>query len=362
MDHDEALGLAQILLALLVFALGIPALILETTAEERVRHLLHRRVPHIPMMLLMAFTLAVVGGLIWYTGVKKGFWLESIDLERTAKVLTIALLIFFGAFWLFMLKLDVRSWIVRWIAVRLRWWFIVSGEFPDNDVDDLTILGESAPSGHEKRYILSKVSLVFNHVAAAERYDGTVMSLLVTGLVKVLASKDRPGTAQNFIQAVEIIGELYHALKARRFLRKRDGTNLIETACKVGEAAVKASHETAASLFLDTLPEEKVLFRIGLAALRHKRYRVAVKALTKLEVVADEKDLLPKELIGLAAHFCTAGKHAREVGRKFSQRLDHRYSAAEISEAAQRASKEYCDIAEYTTADTIQLQTAVLIT
>lgn len=359
MSHEEALGLAQILLALLVFALGIPALVLEATAEERVRHLVHRRVPQVPMMALMAVTLAIVGGLIWYSGARPDqlFWFESYSLEKTAKALTICLLIVFSLFWLFMLKVDIRSLIVWFLSVGLWMQFVFRGTFRVADVEDLIVMGESAPSGYEKNSVLSLMSRVVRRVVnAVDGYDGTILSPLFAGLVQVVTFTHRPGTAQNYVRTTEIVGESWESLRKRRFLKKPDGVALIEAASKLGEAAVKAGHETAALAFMNTIMDEKVLFRIGLAALRDQRYRIAVSALTKLEVAADESNKLTKELIGLAAYFCATGEHAASVGRSFSHRLDAQYTPEQVAEAGRRAAGEFCEIAEYAIADTIVAQ------
>src|SRR4051794_25213422 len=68
MSHEEALGFAHILLIILVFALEIPVLIVEASAEDRLRHLLHKRVPHRAITVLMVLTLAVVVLLISLAG------------------------------------------------------------------------------------------------------------------------------------------------------------------------------------------------------------------------------------------------------------------------------------------------------
>ena len=355
MSNEEALAFTQTLLALLVFLLGSPVLLVLTTAEGRIRHLLHRRVPHLPIALLMLFTLLVIGGLVWSSGQPVETWASSFApaVAHAAKVLAVTLVVFLAAFWVLGMKIDIPALIVWWIGVRLRWQFRFQRSLSDADIDDLIVLGETGSSQHEKRFVLLTIGAIFRRIGAADQYDGTVLSPLVRGLVKIIASEDRPGTTQNYQTAIEIINHLWTTVNERRFFNKRDATTLIETSSELGEAAVRSRHETVAVAFLNTIADETVLFRIGVAALRHDRNRIAVTALSKLEVAADEHDRLSKELIGLVAAFCASGAHAASWGRGFSRRLHRQYVPDEIRGAARRAVDEFSQVAEYRIADMI---------
>jgi hypothetical protein len=395
MSHEEALGIAQILLTLLVFALGIPALVIEATAEERIRYLLHKRAPHLPMMLLMVLALAAVGGLVWFSGLTDSpvthfktvgvqpepfrsndlaaervygsrrivsviptqTWLSRYAgrLEQWAKILTLALLAIFGSFWLVMMKLDVRTLLVWTIAEQMRWRFRIRGSFRDADLEDLIVLGENSPSGYEKNYVISRVRSVSSDVIAHERYTGTELTPLIAGMARIVASSYRPGTDVNFFKAAEVIEEIWMAVQRRQmFENKKDGATMKETAAALGVAAVEFGRDTAALACINAIPnQERVFYRVGVAALRATRFRVALAALSKLEAIADRKQLLSKELIALSAYFSVAGVHASSVGRAFQSRLARTYSRNEVHAAALRAADDFALIGEYEAADTV---------
>src|ERR1700704_4334444 len=78
MPSDESLVLAQILLGLLLFTVGIPALIIEARVEEPLRRLLPKNFRPGPIIRLGVLTLFLVAVLIMLAGVNVGIVAETL--------------------------------------------------------------------------------------------------------------------------------------------------------------------------------------------------------------------------------------------------------------------------------------------
>src|SRR2546423_1620877 len=95
MPHDEALGLAQVLLGLLLFTVGIPALLIEIRAGESLRRLLHKRIRPTPMLVLGIATLTLVVALIVASGQDLGSGVEKLLRSLSAAVIALFAVVWF---------------------------------------------------------------------------------------------------------------------------------------------------------------------------------------------------------------------------------------------------------------------------
>jgi hypothetical protein len=397
MSHEEALGFAHILLIVLVFALEIPVLVVEASAEDRIRHLLHKRLTHRAITALMVTTLVVVIVLIFLAGTvesrqasrqavltdvtghrqsasaiqqeqrspatkkREGVSLRTtarpivaswsnIDSAALARGLSVMMLVFFGILWVYMMKSDVRTRLVHEIKRTLIRSFKNSSSFNVQDVEDLVTLGENSSPGHEKLVVLDAVAAVCEAVQVSDRYDGNELFTLIHGLQRIVAIHERRPADEDVLKAIRVLGACWIRFEESPRPRHPDRDALIETACSIGEMAVEHYPDPVARACLDAVPTvESVPFRIGMAALRHDRFFVAVAALTRLRALTGN-NAPSSELIALFAHFCAKGPSATQTAVK----LHHTWELGELTAAINAAAKLYYTRCDFITADVIR--------
>lgn len=351
MSHEEALGLAQILLGLLLFTLGIPVLIIEISAQGNdVRHLLHKRFRGWPRQLTF-LTLLVVGYLIIRSGHGDGGLEEWI-----AKALIVLIVLGFVAVWIRMITMNMRTSLVGDISKQMEIALDETGSPKDADLEDLVVLGEHL-SGEEKTAVLTAIGTLCQAAQSRSDYEGTELEGLVRGLLRVI---EKNGTDQHHGGAIQIITDCWRGLILkdsygniqRDFRDDHDGDVILETACSLAEAAVASRSESVGLRWLSTIPDVVELpYRIGIAAIPRYRFRIVIAAFNSLALLAETGKPLPRELIALIAHCEDAGPSAKGMARGFLERLG--YFAMEVGESARNAAEDFRSDADYVTADAI---------
>jgi hypothetical protein len=395
MAYADAFGFAQVLLALLLFALGLPALMI-ATVEGRVRHLLHHyrqyggvtwfmtlTVGSVLIIILMADGEQVMqpptmpphgtspverrrAGVAPTQRTNRNSWPGSPGLQRSlawvggipaasaAKVFTTAIFVLFGVIWLRMFVTDVRDRLVNHVATR------ISAarrkrqkHVSDEDLENLLALGASGLAGHEKRIVLEWINRLAVQSISDRQNAGLDFAVIIHGVGRVVMDSERPGSDDDFLQAIGVLRNCQSALQARHLAATSGAAALIETVCSVAESAMPQCSDLVAMACLDVAPDSRqVPFRIGAAALTHRRYRIAVAALSRLETLAAESDGVHRELLGLVALFDSGGGTAAAIGSSIvKDRLGYGIDA--LRAAAAKAAGEFGEIGEFALADLI---------
>jgi hypothetical protein len=267
------------------------------------------------------------------------------------------MLILFGVLWLYMMKSDIRSRLVREISRALIRSFKRKSSFKDQDVEDLITLGENSSAGHEKLIVLNAVADVCETVQLTAGYDGNELADLIHGLDRIIAIHEGRPTDDNVLRAIRVLGSCWARFEAGVLRQDPDREAVIETACSVGEMSVKLFPDSVARACLDAVPKVKsVPFRIGMAALKCDRFFVAVAALTRLRALS-ESDGPSVELVALFAHFCAKGNSALATVRK----IHGRWSREALAHAIDNATGYYYQRCDFVTADMI-IQYGQLVT
>lgn len=343
MVPDEALGFAQILLGLLLFTLGIPALIIEFTVEESLRQVLHKRIRPGSMLVLMILTLAVVIAMIFLAGRDS----IRIEIETLAKSLTAAMVMGFALVWIFIYRNVRISLVVDRIRHNMNRSLQADGTFSEDDLDDLLTLGENLRGG-EKNAVIRAIGELCGDVQLRPGYRGMELEDLIRGLQRVVEAN---GSDEHHRTALRIITDRWRELD-QRYRHDRDSTVLIDAACTLGERAVGERSESVALRWLSAIPGVvNVPYRVGTAAVQRKRYSIAIDALSRLASVADRQSRLPRELIALVAYFFDVGPSAARAARDFIEGL--RYSGNDIRMAGENAAGEFREIGDFAAADAI---------
>lgn len=368
MAHEDALGLAQVVLALLIFALGVPALTL-ASVEERLRYLLYKYPQHRVVTWLMVFMLVFVLALLasvhgtnasavrppllsWLTAtiaVDAGL---AFDVARGLLML---LVISFGLFWLSALRVDTRARLVADLVRRSVRVLQRRGYLPQEALGDLVVIGECAEGGHDKELVLRGLD---NLCAAAQehsRYVGTDLEPLMDALGKILGARARPGNDANYITAIRLVRRCWGRLQPSELCLAADRKAVVEIACVVSELAVANCSAMVAAACVDTVVDEpRVSFKLGVAALQAELFPVAVAALSRLETLAESNGSALRLLLALAARFETHGESATRVANECRARLGQ--SAAQLADAAKEAVASFYRMSDFANADLVRLK------
>ncbi len=349
MSPDEALGLAQILLAILFFALGGTTFIIETS--ERIRPLLHKHLPRKPFIFLTVLNFVAVVGLIALAGYsfKDERW--RVVSEFLAKGGTVLILGLFAILGIRMLRIDLRTWVIGKIQKSISDALLERGSFAEADLEDLVLLGEDL-RGAQKNVVIAAIGELAVAAQSSPRYDGNELEGIIQGLQRVLQTSEPAGLDENYRRAIEIIGASWRRLVSKGFAAENDARVLREAACAIGEASVKNASDAIILRCMAAIPNNvETPFRVGAAAVKQRRFRIALAALNRLESIAAAENRLPGQLIALVAHLCELGGVAARHARDFGARL-HR-SAEEIERATGDAAAGFYAAGDFAAADAV---------
>lgn len=344
MPPDEALGLAQILLGLLLFTVGIPALIIEVRVEEPLRRVLHKRIRPGPMIALGACSLSADIVLILVSSAPVPVLVQTL-LKGVAGIL----ICLFAWSWVYIYKNVRIELVIRNVVSDLHRQIHEKGSAADPDLADLLLFGEHLAGG-EKNTVIKEVERLCQAIQNVPRYSGTQLEELVRGLQRIVS---RNGTLEHHRSAHTVVRKCWNVLVQRGLTGDQDARVLKEVAAVLGALAVSQHMEATALRWMSTIPGVvDVPHRIGAAAVHVGHFPVAIEALDRLSRIAAAQRALPKEFIALAAHFTAAGPSAARTAQEFTARLG--YSLEAIRAAAENAAAEFRETGDYTTADAIE--------
>lgn len=368
MSHGDAIGFAQIILTLLIFALGVPALTL-ASIEDRLRHLLYKypqnRALTWHMALMLLLVLAILASLQYTVEPAGGHgtplpslsdsWLLDEDLMFEAtRALLVLLIAGYGFLWLRAMKVDTRSRLVHDIVKRSAKMIRRRGYVPQDSLDDLVVIGECAEAGHGKEIVLRGLSDLCVAIQDNPRYGGADLEPFSHGLLKVMGNSTRPGNDDNYVTAIAIVRRCWTRLQRSDLMHHADRKLVTEVATRLGELAVVNCSPMIASACLDAVDgEPSVAFGIGLAALKAGRAQVALAALSKLETQAEKDVPALGLLLALMAHF-EDGESRGRVADSFRNRLG--YTVAQLAEMRLDAAEVFFHRSDFITADLLRRQ------
>lgn len=339
MPSDESLVLAQILLGLLLFTVGIPALIVEVRVEEPLRRLLHKRIRLKPIIRLGIFTLLVVAVLILLSGVDLGAFIEIL-----LKIVVIFVVGQFARVWVYIYKnvsVDrVIDRLVRDITAKRK--------INDPELDELIRFGEHLKGG-EKDRVIRVIGDLCGRVQNSSDYNGTQLKELLRGLQRVVVVN---GMLAHHQSAYVVVEKCWQLLVPKKLVDDWDGRVLREVAGVLGSLAVSPLLGSMPQRWMSAIPYVvDVPYQVGMAAIVATEYRIAIEALSRISGTAEAKNTLPPQLIALVARFHAAGPSAGRTAREFLDKLDR--TPAAIREATESASVEFTRNCDYATADAI---------
>jgi len=383
----------QILIGVFIFALGIPAIEFQLVVEEDIRHIVVRRRTGLrgwKFIVLMLFLVSL--SFVWFLhpgvpinkvsdsdvppaasptpvkvaeqnagNIKDGgpvvaspqpsatpapapepsllmqlYMSEKVQSIVAASLvsLTFVLAVIYG------LRLPTKYSRVNVIA-HLRDKLIKSfnedGHLDEDVIDDLSYLGEHGKPGDEKQLVLDAFKSVTYEVLDSPKYSGTELKEILLSFKEIVSGKDKPGNDTNYASASVLLTHVWKKISENesRLSSDNDARHAAQMLSALGIEAVKNMSQQTALTFVENAGQcdDKIVFEIGLAALRVKQFRVASGALSKLKWMAKSENqlqLTPSDmtlnLLGLLAHFIHYGDATKELAESFLSGKDISFS------------------------------------
>jgi hypothetical protein len=344
----------QILIALLVFAFGVPALILQVTVPEDVRRIIFGRRRMASWLILMIwvglFCLAFVWLLHPCPNGSSSDWQNIL----AGVIVTVAIALAIG-FWSRNLYTNARERIARDLEDSLIKTFRRRGFLEENTLSDLIHLGVHGDPGIEKRLVLEALGYLAERVQQSEKYEGDELEEAIRGVETTLTSKEKPGSDYNFCLACTILIGIRNRLEDRGWALHLDAQLVQRTLGRLGVVAVEIKAKSTALAFVEAVASDSnTLFEIGLVAFHEEQFHIATAALNRLETLAENSPPLTADktanLLGLLAHFWKADGSARRRAESFLARTKNSFSPS-LQECAKKSLEYHYAIARYDTAD-----------
>lgn len=309
----------QIMVGLLVFALGIPALILQISMPPDVQRVAMRRGGQSTGLMfgMMLFYVALACLFMWvFHPWQRGKVATLTDWIAGGSV-TAALLLTIGLWWQ-QSKWNVREKLIRRLELRLLPSYPTSiGALEgSNKLADLIYLGQKGDSGHDKELAIQAICRLSRYIVDLLSYRGNRLQPLIEGLELIASDSDPRPNNENVNSIRRVLIELRARIVDRGYPDSADEAVVLRTLGRLGVTAAKEGDLSNSLMFVEALSDcAESLFEIGIAALQSDRSLIALSAFRKLSDGTRfvDSDIHEQALLGLAAHFWAATETGKQV-------------------------------------------------
>lgn len=321
------------ILTLLIFLVGIPALVLQLISAAERRAAMKKDALDVRSSLLIALAVIIVGLIAQF--------LLSLFLYRSADTNKKLLeqLIWLGIFIpLIILVLGVAKRIPEQYGRREK---IIDkltqdvlresegkGRIGGGTFNDLANLGKQCDPGQEREMVVNAFKELAKATYVHPQYQGDSFEGLIDELVHVLASNPEPKDLVNYDTAIKILSAILSA--DNHFGADHDKQRAVHAISKLGRTLIihfdSVERDNIILDYIDSLEfaltkkamlieVSQALFEIGICAIEEQQDFMVVAALDKMTSLAEGYPPLPREfvadMLGLLAHFW-----ARDGSRK----------------------------------------------
>jgi hypothetical protein len=349
---------------LLVFMVGVPAVVLQTLPPE-VRQVVTKRWERLLASIglpVLAALLVVAAGLLLETrgGLPPRILWSGVIVLLFATVLVTA----------FRMPRNYgrRDAVVRQLEREVGRRIAAQGRLVEESLHDLIELGKQSEMGREKQLVLEALLDLADAVCSHPGYEGDRLEELVLGLVDILPPTTRRGSLPNFAAATQVLRTIVTSFDPgrRESMKQVDLIHAIRALSTLGRASLALGTDSAPLSIVQTLGSiraeradtlvSQALFEIGVEAIRSGSVLVAMACLSDLITLVESRSPASGELaadtLGLLAHFWSDGETGHEYARVRLDRI--RDDLEEEVPAALAAAAEHC-------ARTTQFRTADLL-
>jgi hypothetical protein len=320
------------MLALSIFNLGLPGLILQLTAPEETRAEIRRNMWRIVpgVLWLMAWLLCATVALVALNMIIPAWTPAWAD---RAVLITVFSLIATGYVWYFHINRYSPERLASILGRRLThsW----GGELaPAEEARrGLYWLGTHGRSSSEKRAVLKEIHLVISVVQGRRGYDGTQLGQIVTGIEPLLCNPTCPGGDDELAEAGLMLSRARKRILAIGQPASADHVNAVKVLRVLGVEAINRGSKQTAYFYLGALGDNaQALFDLGLASIAAGRQETARAALHRLECVAEAQGMMgltleTAEMLGLLSHYwCSQSGAMKSIARSYIELRSSEFS------------------------------------
>jgi tetratricopeptide (TPR) repeat protein len=355
-----SIAFLQILIVLLIFAFSIPSIIFQVTLPEEIQRLVnHYRKSHFlfPFITVVVVLLIFSLSFIWVLHPGASSLPSWASWAHCAASIIISLsLISLIIFWGNYLRKLSREKIVNYLENKLKRRFQKDGSILIKVMTDLITLGERSEAGYQKEIVLTAIYNIIEEIQDSEHYDGNSLEDILREFEKIAGSKDKPGNESDFQLSVDILEKILKRISIKKLSVYGDEMLAYHALKEIGKKLVelKLSKLLLKIVFIAS-SNSSVLFEIGLAAFKAGDYLSALAALNKLGTLALEASPIEPQaaddLLGLLAHFWTAGSSSQRLARSFFDDEDYRNRFLPLEQCLDQAIDSHYTVARYETSD-----------
>lgn len=327
------------IITLLIFLIGIPALVLQFMAAD-VRRVIMKKIT-IPKEV-------ATGGMVAFTIVVISIGFAEFSSIRQDVVWSVMFLVLF----------MIVGYTTVQVQYKYGWREVVisslkesatkklhqtGGQLDTDDLLNLIEIGKQSEAGPDREVVLKALQDLTNETCVHEDYHGDALVSLIDGLVKMLSIRPVAEDIQNYQIAVDILtmvlssgsadqdSSLIDQQHAVRALSALGQTFLSQIKLSISTDHILIDYEEALGLAVSHQPAmltdvTQSLLEVGAVALEYGHYLFAVASFERLLSIIEEDSLKPDEtladLLGLAAHFWVSGASSRDFVQRRLSRIE----------------------------------------
>jgi hypothetical protein len=338
----------QVTSTILVFGLGIPAVIMQVIVPEDLRRIIHKRRHYfkkgVYLILVATFSsLFFIWVLRPYSDNKSGLmFLVSLGnnkciqgiikvcaenqllISNILMTLTISSALIFWRLQAAYRRDRVLNYLKKECTKRIN-----KKGIPDEEaLLDISYLGEKGESGSEKELALEVLSQLVKKVLIQESYTGAGLKLIIKAINSTIQDN---GDITDFQKGISILKKIIEELQIRGHVFSPDMETALNTIQTIGIVTLKKNYIQSALSILDAVTPTvqknedtplsviRFLFEFGKEAVEENKMDIAVAILSRFEGLVISEQLIANEktanYLGLLAHFWEANSSARERAR-----------------------------------------------
>jgi hypothetical protein len=355
----EAWGAAylHIIIILLVFAYGIPFLLLQILVSEEIKRIIahYRKEWFIVLLAILTAFIAVI--FIWFLHPCSNGLAQSW--QHWASAILVTIIIGLTVFcWLRYVGLLSTVKVARFLGKKLQK-SARKNKMTKEEISDLISLGEKATSGYEKNIVLQVLEKpILTAIMAKKNNLGDVLAQFLRDIHRILVNKEKPGNDDNYYTATEIIGNIISKFEGQSSPLNYYVTMAYLAFERLAAAAIEANYDTIVQCIVQKTRDSRTLFQIGLSALNSRRFFMAVVALNKLEAIALENVVISADksvyLLGMLAHFWNYDVTSKSRAKQFLNTYRNQFSPS-LRRNVNIATEHFKMAPDYDTADKLVL-------
>lgn len=354
----------QSLIMVLVFLLGVPALLLQLVAPSVDLYRLVQRRFRLSRVAYTILILAVSGtvAFAWFVHPDNSPWPASALIVANLSISTAVLGA--GAAWMFYLRRFTRRGISGQIEASILGRFRAHGERHEPAERALELLGEASKPGPEKADVLARAGRAIDAALDCSSYDGTLLTGIVQVVRNTLLAPGNQGNSENFHTGCDLlhrtasrIASVKGPAAAAKYEASSDRLFIHAAIADIACAGAAAGHRVQLHL-IEVVSAERVL-EIGVVAWRHGFVPVYTSAANQLNKRSHSSDppltgdaLLC--LLALLAHLGSGGPSAREWSTVRLRNLHRRLGKESFLVAIEASRKNRYDVGDFASADALK--------